>query len=319
MSIFVLKSAFQMLLRPLAGRLAAAGVTANQVSVVAALGSLAVGAFVAVMSPAHWPFLFVPIWLFIRMALNAIDGMLARDYGQKSKLGAYLNELGDVVSDAALYAPFALLPAFGGFWIAVVIVLSALTELAGVLGQTIGASRRYDGPMGKSDRAARLRRARPLGRDRRSAARTGRSGCMVALAVLLLVTVDNRVRAGLREAQAEIMIEAFVAEPRSRSSPVPSLPSGRNGARTCPICGRASISPTTPATAISCWSGRCCRSRVREKTRPVAGADYWLKDPVRRYHRHARVQGRAGRARGREPHRRPDPADGGGARRKAPR
>ena len=47
------------------------------------------------------------------MALNAIDGMLAREYGQKSRLGAYLNELGDVVSDAALYAPFALLAAFG--------------------------------------------------------------------------------------------------------------------------------------------------------------------------------------------------------------
>ena len=87
------------------------------------------------------------------MALNAIDGMLAREHGQKSRLGAYLNELGDVVSDAALYAPFALLPPFGRFWIGLVILLAALTEFAGVLGPTVGASRRYDGPMGKSDRA----------------------------------------------------------------------------------------------------------------------------------------------------------------------
>ena len=196
----MLKSAFQMLLRPLAGRLAAAGVTANQVSVVAALGSLAVGAFVAVMSPAHWPFLFVPIWLFIRMALNAIDGMLAREYGQKSKLGAYLNELGDVVSDAALYAPFALLPAFGGFWIAVVIVLSALSELAGVLGQTIRASRRYDGPMGKSDRAV-VFGALGLWVGIGGALPDWTQWLLVAVAVLLLVTVDKRIRAGLREAQ----------------------------------------------------------------------------------------------------------------------
>ena len=38
------------------------------------------------------------------MAFNAIDGMLAREFGQKSRLGAYLNELTDVVSDAALYS-----------------------------------------------------------------------------------------------------------------------------------------------------------------------------------------------------------------------
>ena len=87
------------------------------------------------------------------MALNAIDGMLAREFGQKSPLGAYLNEIADVVSDAALYAPFALLAAFGAFSVGLVILLAALTEFAGVLGPTIGASRRYDGPMGKSDRA----------------------------------------------------------------------------------------------------------------------------------------------------------------------
>ena len=79
--------------------------------------------------------------------------MLAREFGQKSRLGAYLNELCDVVSDAALYAPFALVAPFGVWSVAVVIFLSALSEFAGVLGPTVGASRRYDGPMGKSDRA----------------------------------------------------------------------------------------------------------------------------------------------------------------------
>jgi len=34
-----------------------------------------------------------------------------------------------------------------------VIVLAAMSEFAGALGPTVGASRRYDGPMGKSDRA----------------------------------------------------------------------------------------------------------------------------------------------------------------------
>ena len=38
--------------------------------------------------------------LFLRMALNAIDGMLAREFNQKTNLGAYLNELTDVISVA---------------------------------------------------------------------------------------------------------------------------------------------------------------------------------------------------------------------------
>ncbi len=87
------------------------------------------------------------------MALNAVDGMLAREHGQKSRLGALLNELGDVVSDTALYLPLALVPGFSPPLVAVIVVLAALSEMTGVLAQTIGASRRYDGPMGKSDRA----------------------------------------------------------------------------------------------------------------------------------------------------------------------
>jgi CDP-diacylglycerol---glycerol-3-phosphate 3-phosphatidyltransferase len=197
-SLYVLKPAFQLLLQPHVGRLARAGVTANQITVAAAIGSLAVGAFVMEMSPARWPFLLVPLWLFVRMALNAIDGMLARDHGQKSRLGAYLNEISDVVSDAALYAPFALFAAFGPFWIALVILLAALTELAGVLGPTVGASRRYDGPMGKSDRAL-VFGALGLWAGLGGPLPPWTVWIMVVLSGLLALTIVNRVRAGLRE------------------------------------------------------------------------------------------------------------------------
>lgn len=97
--------------------------------------------------------LLVPVILFIRMALNAIDGMLAREHNMKSKLGNILNELGDVVSDAALYLPFAFMPYFSAPLIVGIVVLSIVSEMTGVLGVVIGGSRRYDGPMGKSDRA----------------------------------------------------------------------------------------------------------------------------------------------------------------------
>jgi CDP-diacylglycerol--glycerol-3-phosphate 3-phosphatidyltransferase len=87
------------------------------------------------------------------MAMNAIDGMLAREFGQKSALGAYLNELSDVVSDAALYWPFAFVQPFGPASVGLVIIAACISEMAGALGPIVGATRRYDGPMGKSDRA----------------------------------------------------------------------------------------------------------------------------------------------------------------------
>lgn len=153
-SVYDLKPAFQRLLRPGVGALARAGVTANQVTVAAMLLSVAAGVALLVLPGRQWMLLLVPAVLFIRMALNAVDGMLAREHGMKSRLGAVLNELGDVVSDSALYLPLAvILPAPS--WIIVVIVLAAvIAEMTGVVAIQIGAERRYDGPMGKSDRAA---------------------------------------------------------------------------------------------------------------------------------------------------------------------
>ena len=203
MTIYALKPRFQELLRPLVGKLAGAGVTANQVTLAAAAGSLLIGAFVAWRAPDRWPFLLLPSWLFARMALNAIDGMLAREFGQKSALGAYLNEIADVVSDAALYAPFAWLAVFGPFWMGLLIVLAGLTEFAGVLGPTVGASRRYDGPLGKSDRAL-LFGALALWIGLGGPLPDWWIWLMPAVAALLALTVVNRVRAGLAEARGAL-------------------------------------------------------------------------------------------------------------------
>ena len=153
MSIYDLKPKFQNLLRPLVIKLEQRGVTANQVTLTACTISVILGLILTALSGYHWLFILIPIWLFVRMALNAIDGMLAREFNQKSRLGGYLNEITDVVSDAALYLPFAFVHPFDTLQIGLIIWLSALTEFCGVLGQVQGKTRRYDGPLGKSDRA----------------------------------------------------------------------------------------------------------------------------------------------------------------------
>lgn len=153
MSVYALKPRFQAWLRPAVARLAAAGITANQVTLAAAGASMLLGVALYAAPNVATLWLLLPVFLFVRMALNAIDGLLAREHGQQSALGAYLNELGDVVSDAFLYLPFARLPDCPTRWVIAFVLLAVLGELAGVLAQTQGASRRYDGPMGKSDRA----------------------------------------------------------------------------------------------------------------------------------------------------------------------
>ncbi|MEE4011756.1 CDP-alcohol phosphatidyltransferase family protein [Roseibium sp. FZY0029] len=200
-TIYQLKSRFQHLLRPLCRSLAANGVTANQVTL-AALGlSVGEGLLLWVFPGAFLPLILLPLVLFIRMGLNAIDGMLAREHDQKSDLGAVLNELGDVLSDAALYLPFALLPFVEGAIVVGLVVLALIGEMTGVIAVQIGASRRYDGPFGKSDRAALF----------------GLCGFMIAFGltapllyqilfgaglVLSAATVLNRARAAIREKQS---------------------------------------------------------------------------------------------------------------------
>lgn len=152
-SVYDFKPKFQALLRPLMRSMAAIGFTPNTVTLIAIAGSVAVGIAVS-FAPSHsFLLLLLPLWLFLRMALNAIDGMMARELNMSTQLGAVLNELGDAVSDLGLYLPLALVYAPSLWPIVAFSIGGVLTEFSGVLGRALGASRPYDGPMGKSDRA----------------------------------------------------------------------------------------------------------------------------------------------------------------------
>jgi CDP-diacylglycerol--glycerol-3-phosphate 3-phosphatidyltransferase len=197
-SVYDLKPAFQALLRPLCRGLAGAGVSANQVTVAAVLLSVAAGGAIACQPAARWPLLLLPPVLLVRMGLNAIDGMLAREHGMKSPLGGILNELGDVVSDAALYLPLALVPGVDPRLLVAVVLLATWTEMTGVVAVQIGASRRYDGPMGKSDRAVVLGAA-GLALGLGAPAARFMDILSIVLLVLLAATVVRRAGAALAE------------------------------------------------------------------------------------------------------------------------
>jgi CDP-diacylglycerol---glycerol-3-phosphate 3-phosphatidyltransferase len=152
-SIYQLKSRFQALLRPIVNALAKIGITANQITILACLLAVALGKVFIFFPDELGLYFIVPVFLFFRMALNAIDGMLAREHNMQSKLGAFLNEITDVISDAALYYPILYNLGANIHFLIPFISLAIITEMTGVVGAQIGASRRYDGPFGKSDRA----------------------------------------------------------------------------------------------------------------------------------------------------------------------
>lgn len=155
-SVYRLKPAFQNLLQPVLRFLHGLGITANQLTLAAVLLSAGLGCMFLYHRAYPFVLLLLPLGLLLRMALNALDGMMARQFAMQSKLGEILNETGDVISDLALIFPLTVMPGVDARVIVLFGVLAVVNEFAGLLGRALGGARRYEGPMGKSDRALLL-------------------------------------------------------------------------------------------------------------------------------------------------------------------
>lgn len=151
-STYKIKPKFQAFLLPVLKFLHRCGVTANAITWSAIMLSLATGVL-CFFYPSKLMLVIIPISLFVRMALNALDGMMARIYQMQSKKGEILNELGDVVSDFILFYPAGKLFNINPHLLIAFLFLSLVNEYVGVLGKAVSGERRYEGPMGKSDRA----------------------------------------------------------------------------------------------------------------------------------------------------------------------
>jgi CDP-diacylglycerol---glycerol-3-phosphate 3-phosphatidyltransferase len=195
-SLTFLKPLLRKALRPVAARLYEAGVTANQVTWTSLVGSVLVGALLCRFAVHYSSFAMLPAWLVARTAFAAIDGTLAIEFGQKSRLGSVLNEAGDVVSDIALFSPLAFVAPFSGPSIAVAVCFAAMSEFVGMAGALLSGPRRLEGPLGKADRSIVLSLVAIV-----IAAYGGLpEGTWVivpALCVGLLITIWNRLRFAL--------------------------------------------------------------------------------------------------------------------------
>ena len=104
--------------------------------------------------------LVVPPLALVRIALNALDGMVAVATGTARPFGEVVNEMSDRVSDAAWFAGLAFVIdprlALG------TLALALLGSFTGVVSKAAGGSRIFRGVMGKADRMIVLAVAAPI-------------------------------------------------------------------------------------------------------------------------------------------------------------
>lgn len=95
--------------------------------------------------------LLIPVALG-RTALNALDGLVARDTGLSRPWGEVLNEFSDRLSDVCLFAGASVAPGSDSRVGAAVTVLMLLSSYLGTAAKAAGGKREYGGVMGKADR-----------------------------------------------------------------------------------------------------------------------------------------------------------------------
>ena len=103
-----------------------------------------------------------------------------------------------VGTEVTLYFPVALVAGIDAMLIVIVVFLATVSEMAGVIAVQIGTQRRYDGPMGKSDRAF-VFAIIGLGLGLNWIAPDWINILLIVVSLLLIVTIINRCRHALEQ------------------------------------------------------------------------------------------------------------------------
>jgi len=104
----------------------------------------------------RWLLIIAPLFSYLRLWLNMLDGMVAVAAGKASRRGEILNDLPDRVSDVIIFVGVAhsgLMNPIFGYWAAIAAVLTAYV---GLFGQALGVQREFGGIMSKPWRMVAL-------------------------------------------------------------------------------------------------------------------------------------------------------------------
>ena len=103
-----------------------------------------------------WLLFLAPLFCYLRLWFNMLDGMVALASGKASWRGEILNDLPDRVSDVLIFAGVAhsgWMNPLIGYWAA---ILALLTAYVGMFGQAVGVQREFSGVMSKPWRMVTL-------------------------------------------------------------------------------------------------------------------------------------------------------------------
>jgi phosphatidylglycerophosphate synthase len=104
----------------------------------------------------RWLLIVAPLFCYLRLWFNMLDGMVAVAAGKASRRGEILNDLPDRVSDIVIFVGVAhsgLMNPLIGYWAA---IFAVLTAYVGLFGQALGGQREFGGMMSKPWRMVAL-------------------------------------------------------------------------------------------------------------------------------------------------------------------
>jgi phosphatidylglycerophosphate synthase len=103
-----------------------------------------------------WLLFVAPLFCYLRLWFNMLDGMVALASGKASWRGEILNDLPDRISDVLIFAGVAhsgWMNPLIGYWAA---IFALLTAYVGMFGQAVGVQREFSGLMSKPWRMVTL-------------------------------------------------------------------------------------------------------------------------------------------------------------------
>ena len=104
----------------------------------------------------RWLLLTAPLFCYLRLWFNMLDGQVAFAAGKASRHGEILNDLPDRISDIVIFVGVAhsgLMNPLIGYWAA---IFAVLTSYVGLFGQALGVQRQFGGIMSKPWRMVAL-------------------------------------------------------------------------------------------------------------------------------------------------------------------
>jgi phosphatidylglycerophosphate synthase len=125
------------------------GIPPDAISYLSILAALAAAVCFWKSGRNAWLLVIAPLFCYLRLWFNMLDGMVAVAAGKASARGEIVNDLPDRISDVIIFVGVAhsdLMNPFIGYWAA---IFSLLTAYVGLFGQAIGRRREFSGIMSK--------------------------------------------------------------------------------------------------------------------------------------------------------------------------